>query len=390
MGLEALRELAASAFGQRYGKGRPRFFQAPGRVNLIGEHTDYNDGFVLPVAIDRQVVIAARVRDDQRVRLWSVSFEQSSEFGLEEIEADAAAPWSNYVRGVALMLQQQGFALLGIDATLAGNVPIGSGLASSAALEVASATALCALSNVSVGAVTLAQICQRAENEFVGMNCGIMDQFIAVLGQVGSALLIDCRSLDYQLVPVPTGASIVVCDTMKRRGLVESEYNLRRKQCEAGVEILREKVLNARALRDVTLQQLEAHADALPPTVLRRCRHAVSEDQRVLMAVEALRDTDAAEVGRLMDLSHASLRDDCEVSCRELDEMVRLARDAPGCLGARMTGAGFGGCTVNLVWEGQAEAFASRVRAGYFDALGVVPEIYVCQASRGAGEIDMG
>jgi len=390
MGLEALRELAASAFGQRYGKGRPRFFQAPGRVNLIGEHTDYNDGFVLPVAIDRQVVIAARVRDDQRVRLWSVSFEQSSEFGLEEIEADAAAPWSNYVRGVALMLQQQGFALRGIDATLAGNVPIGSGLASSAALEVASATALCALSNVSVGAVTLAQICQRAENEFVGMNCGIMDQFIAVLGQVGSALLIDCRSLDYQLVPVPTGASIVVCDTMKRRGLVESEYNLRRKQCEAGVEILREKVLNARALRDVTLQQLEAHADALPPTVLRRCRHVVSEDQRVLMAVEALRDTDAAEVGRLMDLSHASLRDDYEVSCRELDEMVRLARDAPGCLGARMTGAGFGGCTVNLVWEGQAEAFASRVRAGYFDALGVVPEIYVCQASRGAGEIDMG
>jgi len=365
MALEILRQLAASAFVQRYSGGRPRFFQAPGRVNLIGEHTDYNDGFVLPVAIDRQVVIAARGRNDHRVSLWSVSFEQGSEFDLERIEPDEVAPWSNYVRGVALMFQQQGFALRGMDATIAGDVPIGSGLSSSAALEVASATALSALSDVSVSPVTLAQICQRAENEFVGMKCGIMDQFIAVLGQAGNALLIDCRDLDHELVPVPNGVSIVICDTMKQRGLVESEYNLRRQQCEAGARILRERLPNVRALRDATLQQLESQADTVPRTVLRRCRHVVSENQRVLAAVEALRDNDVADFGRFMDLSHASLRDDYEVSCRELDEMVWLARDAPGCLGARMTGAGFGGCTVNLVREDQAEAFSGKVREGY-------------------------
>ncbi len=386
--LAELRQMVASAFARRYGGAPPRFFQAPGRVNLIGEHTDYNDGFVLPVAIDRQVMIAARARGDHRVRLWSLSFEQGSAFELERITRDKAAPWSDYVRGVALMLQQEGLALRGMDATLAGDVPIGSGLSSSAAIEVASAVALCALSDVSVGAVDLAQICQRAENEFVGMKCGIMDQFIAVLGQRGSALLIDCRSLDHELVPLPTGVSIVVCDTMKRRGLVESEYNLRRQQCEAGLQALSQCMPKVKALRDVTPQELETHAGILSPAVLRRCRHVVSENQRTLAAVEALRGNDVAEFGRLMDSSHASLRKDYEVSCRELDEMVRLAQGAPGCLGARMTGAGFGGCTVNLVREDQATAFASAVRDDYSEMMGVVPEIYVCEASAGAGELD--
>jgi galactokinase len=219
------------------------------------------------------------------------------------------------------------------------------------------------------------------------MKCGIMDQFIAALGRRGSALLIDCRSLDHELVPVPPGVSIVVCDTMKRRGLVESEYNLRRQQCEEGVEILREHLPHVMALRDVTMQELEAHAGTLPPIVSRRCKHVVSENERVLVAVKALRTNDVAEFGRLMDLSHVSLRDDYEVSCRELDEMVRLAQSAPGCLGARMTGAGFGGCTVNLVQEDQAMAFKEEVRERYSEAVGVAPDIYVCRASAGAGEL---
>jgi len=260
-------------------------------------------------------------------------------------------------------------------------------LSSSAAVEVASAVTLCALSDVRVDAVKLAQICQRAENEFVGMKCGIMDQFIAVLGQRDGALLIDCRSLTHESVLLPREVSIVVCDTMKRRGLVESEYNLRRQQCEAGVQMLREHLPNVKALRDIALEELEAQASILPPTVLRRCRHVVSENQRVLAAVEALRNNDKSEFGRLMDLSHASLRDDYEVSCRELDEMVGLARSAAGCLGARMTGAGFGGCTVNLVLQDQAMAFASEVRERYSQVVGVAPDIYVCQASSGAGEL---
>jgi galactokinase len=274
-----------------------------------------------------------------------------------------------------------------MDAAIVGDVPIGSGLSSSAALEVASAVALCGIAGVSVDAVELAKICQRAESEFVGMQCGIMDQFIALFGQPGHALLIDCRSLERELVPLPNGTSIVVCDTMKRRGLVESEYNVRRQQCEAGVGILSEHLQKVEALRDVTAQELKAHADSLPGMVLRRCRHVVSENQRVLKAVGALRDRDVATFGRLMDLSHESLREDYEVSCRELDEMVRLARVAPGCLGARMTGAGFGGCTVNLVSQDQAEAFAAAMHEGYSQAVGLEPEVYVCQASAGAGEV---
>jgi len=387
MAFRELRQRAAAEFQQHHGGGRPRYFEAPGRVNLIGGHTDYNDGFVLPIAIDREVIVAAAARDDRQVSLWSESFEQGSAFDLAHITKDDSAPWSDYVRGVALMLQSEGIALQGMNGVIVGNVPIGSGLSSSAALEVASAVALCSISGVNLDGVQLAKICQRAESEFVGMKCGIMDQLIAVFGHPGSALLIDCRTLDRTLVPLPRGISIVVCDTMKRRGLVESEYNLRRQQCETGVRILSEHLPNVKALRDLTPQELEAHAEKLPRDVLRRCRHVVSENQRVLLADQALRRKKVAEFGRLMDRSDASLRDDYEVSCRELDEMVRLARSAPGCLGARMTGAGFGGCTVNLVRQEQSEAFAATVRESYAQEVGVEPEVYVCEASAGAAEI---
>jgi galactokinase len=385
MGAEQLYQRVREAFEQQFPGEPPRIFQAPGRVNLIGEHTDYNDGFVLPVAIDRQVVLAARLREDRRVRLWATHFRQGSEFSLDQIVPDASAPWSNYVRGVALMLQQDGFALRGMDAVIAGNVPIGSGLSSSAAIEVATAVTFRDLCHLDIAPVALALLCQRAENEFVGMKCGIMDQFIAVLGQRHHALLIDCRSLDYELVPLPEGVSIVVCDTMKRRGLVDSEYNARRQECEQGVAILRAYLPDVKALRDVTSQDLARYGHLLPPVVRKRCAHVVSENERTLQAVAALRAGQVEEFGRLMDQSHVSLRDDYEVSCRELDCMVELARVAPGCLGARMTGAGFGGCTVNLVQTEATEAFRQQVAEEYQREMGVKPEIYVCEASAGAG-----
>ena len=385
MGAEQLYQRVREAFEQQFPGEPPRIFQAPGRVNLIGEHTDYNDGFVLPVAIDRQVVLAARLREDRRVRLWATHFRQGSEFSLDQIVPDASAPWSNYVRGVALMLQQEGFALRGMDAVIAGNVPIGSGLSSSAAIEVATAVTFRDLCHLDIAPVALALLCQRAENEFVGMKCGIMDQFIAVLGQRHHALLIDCRSLDYELVPLPEGVSIVVCDTMKRRGLVDSEYNARRQECEQGVAILRAYLPDVKALRDVTSQDLARYGHLLPPVVRKRCAHVVSENERTLQAVAALWAGQVEEFGRLMDQSHVSLRDDYEVSCRELDRMVELARVAPGCLGARMTGAGFGGCTVNLVQTEATEAFRQQVAEEYQREMGVKPEIYVCEASAGAG-----
>ncbi len=382
-----LRQQVTEAFGQHFPGAPPRLFQAPGRVNLIGEHTDYNGGFVLPVAIDRQVVLAARVRLDAQVRLWSVHFQQASSFLLNHIAPEPAAAWSNYVRGVALVLQQRGFALRGMDVVIAGNVPIGSGLSSSAAMEVATAVTFRALCGLDLPALDLALLCQQAENEFVGMECGIMDQFISVLGQRGHALLIDCRSLHYELAPLPAEASIVVCDTMKRRGLVDSEYNARRRECQQGVELLRQHLPGIQLLRDVNTADLARYGDILPPVVRKRCAHVVSEDERTLQAVQALRAGDVVGFGRLMDQSHVSLRDDYQVSCRELDRMVELARAAPGCLGARMTGAGFGGCTVNLVRTTHARAFSRHVAWRYVAEMGVQPEVYVCHASDGAGEL---
>jgi len=387
MNMTDLVHAVRSAFSQHFPGDSARVFQAPGRVNLIGEHTDYNGGFVLPVAIDRRIVIAARPRRDRVVSLWSVSFAQGSEFSLGSIQTDPQRPWSNYVRGVAWVLEQKGFALRGMDAVIAGDVPIGSGLSSSAAIEVATAVTLRSLCGLSLVDVELALACQKAENDFVGIRCGIMDQFVSTLGRQGHALLIDCRSLEYELAPLPAGFAIVVCDTMKRRGLVDSEYNARRRECEQGVELLRQFLPGIALLRDVTGTELGCHGEALPPVVRRRCQHVVSENERTLKAVQALRSGQAEEFGRLMDQSHLSLRDDYEVSCRELDCMVHLARAVPGCAGARMTGAGFGGCTVNLVRTDAVPAFVETVSGRYAAEMGVSPEVYVSRPSAGAGEI---
>ena len=362
--------------------------RAPGRVNLIGEHTDYNDGYVLPVAIDRSVLLAASPRPDRRVIVHALDFDQRAEFFLDDITRDTEHPWSNYQRGVAWVLQSEEFTLPGLNVALISDVPIGAGLSSSAAVEVAAAYAWRVLGKLELDLVRLALLCQRAENEFVGMSCGIMDQFISALGQRDSALLIDCRRLDYELVPIPARTAIIVADTRVRRELVASEYNARRRECEEGVRLLQRYLPGITALRDVSPVQFAEHQDRLPDVVRRRCRHVVHENDRVLRAVAALRAGDVGTFGQLMNESHTSLRDDYQVSCPELDALVEAAWRVEGVYGSRMTGAGFGGCTVSLVDESAVGAFRERVAAAYQAATGTAPEIYVCRAEAGVEAVE--
>jgi galactokinase len=372
-------EATVATFAQRFG-GQPRFVaRAPGRVNLIGEHTDYNEGFVLPVAIDREILIAARRRDDREVRLYAQAFDEEVTFALDAIAPPSEATWSAYIAGVALYLQREGYPVPGLEAVISGNVPIAAGLSSSAALEVAAATAFEAAGEFAMDPVAKALLCQRVENEFVGVRCGIMDQFIATLGRKGHALLIDCRSLEHCPVPIPSDATILIADSGVRRGLVESAYNERRAQCEEAA-----RRLGVSALRDVTPEELRAHLDELPPLVARRARHVVEENRRVLDAVVALERGDLETFGQLMDASHASLRDLYEVSSPELDALVEIARAVPGCYGSRLTGAGFGGCTVSLVAQEAVGAVREAIEEEYPRRTGREPRVYVTQAAEGA------
>jgi len=375
-------------FAEIFGGEPGAVVRAPGRVNLIGEHTDYNDGYVLPVAIDRSVLVAAALRGDRQVVIHALDFGESTKFSLDDIRPDQAQTWSNYQRGVAYFLEERGITLPGLNAVVIGDVPIGSGLSSSAAVEVSMAYTWQVLAGFEMSRVELALLCQRAENEFVGINCGIMDQFVSALGQRDHALLIDCRSLDHQPVPLPTGVAIVVADTMKRRGLVDSEYNTRRRECEEGVRILQRYLPEAQALRDVSVAQFKAQSSKLKAqNVRRRCRHIIYENERVLKSVTALRAGDLAAFGQLVNESHISLRDDYEVSCPELDIMAEAAWRVDGVYGSRMTGAGFGGCTVSLVAEEAIEDFRSQVATAYEEATGIVPQIYVCRAEDGVSKL---
>ncbi|HHX38586.1 MAG TPA: galactokinase [Armatimonadetes bacterium] len=382
--MQAVRDEFARVFS-----GECTLVRAPGRVNLIGEHTDYNEGFVFPVAIDREVRYAVSPRDDRKVVLRSLNFDAESEFSLSNITKDADQPWSNYVRGIAAVLQEAGHVLRGMNAVIEGDVPLGSGLSSSAAMEIGALLAFEAVSGFQIEPVSAARLAQKAENQFVGVNCGIMDQFISRLGKKGHALLIDCRSLSYE--PVPVGGDevrIVVADSKVKRGLVDSEYNKRRAECERAVVLLSGRLSNIGALRDVTPEQLVAHADLLADVTLRRARHVVTEDDRCLRSVEALRAGDLEAFGKLMNQSHISLRDDYEVSCRELDLLVEAAWAVSGVLGSRMTGAGFGGCTVSLVRADAVDRFRAEVSQAYEQATGRSPEIYVCSAEDGAGIVE--
>lgn len=373
-------------FQQRYG-GIPRVFCAPGRVNLIGEHTDYNDGYVFPMALDRYTYVAIKGRDDRHVRAFSTNFDNEITFSLDD-NASRRNHWSDYVAGVAHMLEAAGFKLPGADLLIHSDVPVGSGLSSSAAIEVSSALAFLSLAEAKLDGAELARLCQRAENKFVGMNCGIMDQFIAIHGQAERALFLDCRSLDYWLEPLSSRETrIVVCNTMVKHELAASQYNIRRDECEQGVQLLRRTYPDILALRDVTLTQFEAVALEMPETVRRRCRHVISENERTLLARTALLQNDLEWFGKLMNNSHDSLRDDYEVSCTELDIMVAIARQLSGCLGARMTGGGFGGCTVNLVLEKNVNHFCSKIEEQYFSQTNLNAKIYVTTPSYGATEL---
>jgi galactokinase len=362
----------------------PRVFIAPGRVNLIGEHLDYNDGFVLPCAIEFSTRAAVGPRSDQKLVLRSAEFADPFEFDLDSLPRKPLGTWSDYVVGVAIMLRQAGHLSQGANLLVHGEVPIGAGLSSSAAIEVATALALLSLTDAKLPLPEVAKLCQRAENEFVGARVGIMDQFVSCLGKARHALLLDCRSLHFELVPIPEQVKLVICNTMVKHELSGGEYNRRREECEEGVRILSKSIPGIKALRDVTPQQLSSAANTIPPVIYKRCLHVVEEIQRVLQAVDCLRSDDLDEMGRLMSASHRSLRDLYQVSCAELDAMVEAAEELPGYYGGRMTGGGFGGCTVNLVASEHAEAFRESIAERYRERTGISPEIYVCSSADGA------
>ena len=373
-------------FTKRYGS-TPRLFSAPGRVNLIGEHTDYNDGFVLPMAIDRRTCVAIALRNDRRVRVASRVLNDTAEFVIDQADDFQLQKWAKYVAGVTWTLQAQGIALKGADVLIDSDVSIGGGLSSSAALEVAIGKALTTIAGATIDPKDLALAAQRAEHDFVGAKVGIMDQFTATFGRRKNALLIDCRSLATKQIPLTkVNAEIVVCNTNVKHELGSSAYNQRRAECEQGVELLRKFLPEIRALRDVSVAQFEKYENGLPALVRRRCRHVVTENERTLTAAKALERGDGEQLGQLMRQSHKSLKDDYEVSCPELDAMVEIACRQRGTFGARMTGGGFGGCTINIVRADAVPDFMCAVTQEYRLATEIDPEVFLVKADDGARE----
>ena len=366
-----------------------RVFRAPGRVNLIGEHTDYNDGFVFPAALQFYIWVAISRRNDRKLVFHSDNFEGIVEVDLDHAHDKAVGRWSDYMEGVAVTLEAAGHRLRGANLLVRGEVPIGSGLSSSAAISVATGLALVENSGVALPRFELPQICRRSENQFIGARVGIMDPFISCYGEAGKALMLDCRSLEFRALTLPHDVSLVICNTMVKHSLASGEYNTRRKECEEAVHILQNVIPGVHALRDVTMVQLEADRHLLTPVIYRRCRHVISENERVSRSADALSRGDVKSFGERMAESHASLRDDYEVSCEELDMMVAIANQQPGVYGARMTGGGFGGCTVNLVQNSAADGFQQKVATLYEKATGLKPQVYVAKAAAGAGEVNL-
>jgi galactokinase len=371
-----------TAFQDRFEHQPEVVVRAPGRANLLGGHTDYNDGYVLPVALDRAAWIAASPIAGCEVRLRALDLDKDAAFSLDRIPPSDGG-WADYPRGVAWALQDDGLELMGLEAVLTSSVPVGSGLSSSAAIEVAFAYTWQVLSGFERDRRELALLCQRAENVYVGVNCGILDQMASAWGAEGYARLLDCRTLESELVPLPKDVVVVVADTKVRRQLASSEYNVRRAQCEEAVRILGEYLPGIRALRDVSSDDLERFKQHLPDVIYRRARHVVADNERVLQAAEALRQGDVTTVGALMNACHVSLRDDYEVSSPELDVLAEAAWEVDGCYGARLTGGGFGGCTVALVAEGAVFDFEVHVAAAYEAAYDRLPDIYPCHSANG-------
>ena len=376
------REVLAS-FKARFGMGAS-VYRAPGRVNLIGEHTDYNEGFVLPAAIGFSCWVGIAPRKDRKLVLYSGNLGEGREADLDDLGNRGSGHWSDYPIGVAWALKEAGYRLRGADLYISGDVPLGAGLSSSAAIEVSTGYALLSAAGHAIDRTKLAVLCQRAENEFVGARVGIMDQFVSCHGQAGHALLIDCRSLEYRAQKLPAKVKLVICNTMVKHKIQTGDYNVRRAECEEAVRKLSASLPQIRSLRDVSSEELAQNRNLLSETLYRRCRHIITENKRVQDVAELFEQGKVVGLRELMAASHESMRDDYEISCRELDVMVEIAGRQLGVYGARMTGGGFGGCTINFVDAENAGAFQSRVSAEYETAIGLRPDIYICEASQGA------
>lgn len=365
----------------------PEIYAAPGRVNLIGEHTDYAEGFVMPAAIDFATLAAISPRSDGKVVIYSENFKEEREFDAAHLPAEASGHWSDYPLGVMAILGGEGSAMPGFSLSLLSDVPLASGLSSSAALEVATALAVCSVLKTSYPGPKLARLCQRAENEFVGANCGIMDQFISANGKANHALLLDCRDLSFKLAPIPANVALVIANTMVKHSVAGGEYTTRRAEVEEAAAVIARHRPEVKFLRDANIGDLEKWGGEMSANALKRARHVITENMRTVAAAEALMNHNLKELGRLMAEAHESYSRDFEASCAEADTMVKLANELPGLIGARLTGGGFGGCTVNLVEQERAEEFASALSLSYAKETGIVPQIYICHASDGAHKV---
>lgn len=381
--LNAVSEVHEKRFGDA-----GQIFLAPGRVNLIGEHTDYSGGFVMPAAIDFGTLASASRRQDGRTEIWSENFGEAVAYGPGELPEKGTGRWPDYPLGVAWALREAGVDIPPFSLTLDGDVPLGAGLSSSASIEVATAMALLSLTGAEMAREEIAKLCQRAENMYVHSPCGIMDQFIACNGAEDRALLLDCRSLEYRLAPIPHDLNLVIANTMVKHSVAGGEYGTRRREVEEGTAILRRHRPEIQMLRDATPVDLEKWGHEMPDNVLRRCRHVITENLRTEAAADALEAGDLRRLGELMAAAHLSYRDDFEASCEEADVMVELAQKLPGLVGARLTGGGFGGCTVNLVEQRYAARFAAELKEEYRAATGIEAEIYRCHASAGAHRVE--
>jgi galactokinase len=379
---EVLRSLHVSRFN-----AEPEIFAAPGRVNLIGEHTDYAEGFVMPAAIDFATLAAISPRNDGKIAIYSENYKEDRVFEANQLPVKANGHWSDYPLGVIEILASEENRIPGFSLSLLGDVPLGSGLSSSAAVEVATATAVCSLLDVSYPGAKLARLCQRAENEFVGANCGIMDQFISANGKEDHALLLDCRDLSFKLAPIPPSVALVIANTMVKHSVAGGEYTTRRGEVEEAAAVIARHRPEVKFLRDATVDDLANYGAEMSPNALKRARHVITENSRTVAAAEALIGHDLKQLGKLMAEAHMSYSRDFEASCSEADTMVMLANQLPGLIGARLTGGGFGGCTINLVEREKAIDFARMLGANYARETGIVPQIHICHASSGAHKV---
>jgi len=361
-------------------------FSAPGRVNLIGEHTDYNEGFVLPIAIGKKIIMLGQLRNNRLIQVFDLGYKAEVKFSLDNLFPSKKDTWVNYLMGVMDEIQKAGYPLQGANIIFNSNIPKGAGLSSSAALEVVTALTMAKLNLLKIEPVEMAHLCRRAENNFVGVACGIMDQYVSCLGKKNYALFIDCRSDDYELIPLKDhNYQIVICNSKIQRGLVNSEYNKRKEECKIAAEFFKHKLnREIRTLRDITIDEYKKYQEQLPEVTARRARHVISENYRVQAGVKALREENFSAFGQLMIESHQSLKDDYEVSCTELDLLVDLALKQEGVLGARMTGAGFGGCTINLIEKNYIDGFKKSIKNEYKKITGINPDIYVTPPAEGA------